>query len=206
MMKFIYIILLLGVTSATSQEQVVTEPQGGDMTYGIGGGFVISPGYHDFLSDYGDLQWGGYGWLNLNLEARYHLNQKISFSLAYDNMMNFVFDDGYGEDFYNNLSVPSLNARYNFKDTEKSPFFEIGIGLPIPLTTASPRELNPKNDGPSLRANIGLPFGQNWEFSAGYHFIPIEVTYDNYDSWGVSSSETDVYDWGGITLNFKYKF
>jgi len=204
-MRIFYSFLLLATVSAHSQEQVVSESRDGNMTYGIGLGFVVSPGYHDFLNDYADLEWGGYGWLNLNAEARYHLNQRISFSLAYDNMMNFVFDSGYGEDFYNNLSVPSLNARFNFTEAERSPFAELGVGLPIPFTTASADVVDPKNNGPSLRAILGLPFGQSWEFTAGYHYIPVEVTYES-DDWWWSEQQTEDYDWGGIRLNFQYKF
>ena len=47
-MRLFYSFLLLFAISAHSQEQAVSELKDGKMTYGIGLGFVVSPGYMIF--------------------------------------------------------------------------------------------------------------------------------------------------------------
>ena len=77
------------------------------------------------------------------------------------------------------------------------------MGLPIPLTTASADVVDPKNNGPS-GDHSRAAFWSKVEFTAGYHYIPVEVTYESDDWW--SDQQTEDYDWGGIRLNFQYKF
>lgn len=172
----------------------------------IGGGFVISPGYQDYIDDayssslYSDS--GGDGWLDLYFGVEFRPASQFGIIVGCDLWLNGVDADGglLDETYANAIVIPSVYGQLYF--TESRMFYiNGGINLPMPGTGSDYFEF--ENNGLGLGANIGVELADLLRIEAGYTYVPI--TAKATSSHPVVFDEED-YDFGGAQIRLLLAF
>ena len=172
----------------------------------IGGGFVISQGYQDYIDDvyesngYSDS--GGNGWLDLYVGVEIRPEAQFGVLLGCDVLINGVDVDGgpLDETYANVIIVPSVYGQLYF--TESRMFYiNGGISLPLPATGSDYFDF--ENDGLGLGANIGVELAETFRIEEGYTYLPI--TAEATSSNPVLAGEAD-YNFGGPQIRLLLAF
>lgn len=172
----------------------------------IGGGFIISSGYQDFIEDaynpYNYSDSGGDGWLDLYFGVEFRPAPQFGIIAGCDLWLNGVDADGglLDETYANAIVIPSVYGQLYL--TESRMFYiNGGINLPLPGTGSDYFEF--ENNGLGLGANIGVELADLLRIEAGYTYVPITAkTTSNYPG---PAGEKD-YNFGGPQIRLLLAF
>jgi len=176
--------------------------------------FLISPGYHSFLTDAYDDVTGGYGWVGGDFGLLIRANDRLSFQpkiAGYFNSLKLKSGFGGSEETYTNtLGVPALGVKYALYQGETLEF-DINGELGVPLISSDLPGLTMKGDGVEFAISGGLRFNKSLDIQLGYNYVPIKVTPDYVPSsafFGSPSNltETKTYNFGGVFISAGYYF
>lgn len=168
----------------------------------VGGGFIVSPGYSDFIDDAyksPNSTSDGEGWLDLYVGVEIRPAKQFGVLLGCDMLINGVDVSGGGpldENYANIIMVPSVYGQLYFTET-RTFYINGGVTLPLPDTGSDKFEF--KNNGLGLGANVGVEIADLLRIEGGYSYIPVTVKGDG------SSFKKD-YDFGGLQIRVLLAF
>lgn len=141
---------------------------------------VISPKYADLLDDaYPDTEYveyersGGYGWIDVDLGARWIITDQLSLSPTVGVMFNYVDISGYEDDTYTNtIIVPRIAARFQFVPNS-SPYIGVELNYNSPHTGSDRYDF--ESGGLGYGAFLGYTPDGKVIIEAGYLYIPVDI-------------------------------
>ena len=172
----------------------------------LGGGFVISSGYQDYIDDvydnsgYSDS--GGYGWLALYVGGEFRPDPQFGIIGGCDLWLNGVDVTGgpLDENYANIILIPSVYGQFYFTES-RTVYINGGLNLPLPVTGSDYFEF--ENNGIGLGANIGVELAETFRIEAGYTHVPVKAKATASNP--VLSGEEE-YNFGGLQIRMLLAF
>lgn len=181
--------VVLQTTPALGKEASVRE--------GISIGIMASPGFNSYMSGLSSDGDAAYAWLNASISSKIRINDNWAVVPYLDAYLNGNGDADYnGTTSKNTLVVPSVNARYSFR--EDSTFY-LQAGPSLVFANGGGEKAEFKGGGVGAAASFGYAFRPGIELDLGYNYTPV-------DSTRQSNGEKTTEDFGGPFLRVGFRF
>lgn len=200
------VVIAMAWGMSAAGEEVNTEKKVDKFDVLIGGGFVLSSGYQDYVDDVysfaGYSDQGGYGWLDLYLGFEFRPVEQFGIIVGGDIWVNGVDVVGGAipETYVNTILIPSIYGQYYFTKS-RTVYINGGINFPIPNTGSDYFEF--ESNGLGVGFNIGVELADIFRIEGGLVSVPVKVK--STPANPVVSGEGE-YDFGGLQLRMLLAF